>query len=68
MLSRESSPTLMSAVTAFIFREARLQDEQNTIDVVSAIGPSVVALAYAEGLTAHAESVSLRMRTADRKE
>ena len=27
MLSRESSTTLMSAVTAFIYREARLQDE-----------------------------------------
>src|SRR5664279_1090255 len=27
MLSRESSATLMSAVTAFIYREARLQDE-----------------------------------------
>ena len=27
MLSRESSATLMSAVTAFIYKEARLQDE-----------------------------------------
>ena len=27
------------------------------------IGNSVVALAYAEGLTAHAESVSLRLRS-----
>ena len=32
------------------------------------IGPSVVALAYAEGLTAHAESIALRMRTASRKD
>ena len=27
MLSRESSATLMSAVTAFVYKEARLQDE-----------------------------------------
>jgi 3-phenylpropionate/cinnamic acid dioxygenase small subunit len=27
MLSRESSATLMSAITAFLYREARLQDE-----------------------------------------
>ena len=27
MLSRESSATLMNAVTAFIYKEARLQDE-----------------------------------------
>ena len=29
MLSRESSATLMSAVTAFIYNEARLQDEHD---------------------------------------
>ena len=27
MLSRESSATLLSAVTAFIYKEARFQDE-----------------------------------------
>ena len=35
---------------------------------LQSIGPSVVALAYAEGLTAHAESVALRMRTSGRKD
>ncbi|MDI4232888.1 aromatic-ring-hydroxylating dioxygenase subunit beta [Bradyrhizobium sp. Arg237L] len=32
MLSRESSATLMNAVTAFIYREARLQDEHQYED------------------------------------
>jgi 3-phenylpropionate/cinnamic acid dioxygenase small subunit len=32
MLSRESSATLMSAVTAFIYKEARLQDEHQYED------------------------------------
>src|SRR2546429_5602332 len=32
MLSRESSATLMSAVTAFIYMEARLQDEHQYDD------------------------------------
>jgi histidinol dehydrogenase len=34
-----------------------------TRDGLARIGNTVVALAYAEGLTAHAESVSLRLRT-----